>query len=44
MNYQVLEESPFDFNTKDFLPEDFDPFKGLIIDESYLLASARNSI
>ena len=34
-----LEESTFDFNTKEFLPEDFDPYKGLIIDESYLLAS-----
>ena len=34
-----IEESPFDFNTKEFLPEDFDPYKGLIIDESYLLAS-----
>lgn len=34
-----IEETPFDFNTKEFLPEDFDPYKGLIIDESYLLAS-----
>lgn len=34
-----IEESPFDFNTKEFLPEYFDPYKGMIIDESYLLAS-----
>ena len=31
------DEYPFDFNTKDYLPLGFDPYEGMIIDESNLL-------
>ncbi|MCB0458714.1 MAG: hypothetical protein R2821_09945 [Flavobacteriaceae bacterium] len=33
----VEEETPFEFNTADYLPLGFDPYKGMIEDESSLL-------